>query len=262
MDLNSNAWRELVFEGKNKEYGAYYLRKTSSKRHLRALIIVVTGTICVLTISLFYIKHTTKTDVIEVNPVNLSNLTTVEYVYLENQIEPPTTKEPSEEKASQTPPEIVTDEEIPESPDETGDPDMPIDSVDRISTDTFSAISKELKHKLENIKNGEEVAIYNLDQTNPDQEFKSLQTAIFRYVYLNIKYPDVAYKQRIQGRVVYSFILNKDGSISDIKLVKGVYIFLDEEVLRVIKSMPAWEPVKKDGKPIKAKLYLPVVFSM
>ncbi len=257
MDLNSDAWRNLVFENKNKEYGAYYLRKTSSKRHIYAIAITF-GIVIVLILSFFFIQNAPKTSGIELKPINLSELNMLEYVQFEN-IEIPQIKEVnSETEVRNTPPKIVSDEEVHEFINQTEIVNIPGDSAELTAADSIFLS----EHKLKPDEDTDELVTYTLNPADSTQKSQSLQTTILRYVYHNLKYPDAAYKQRIKGKVVYSFIVNKDGSVSDIKLEKGVYIFLDDEVLRVIRSMPAFEPEKKDGKPIRVKFYLPVVFSL
>jgi TonB family protein len=100
------------------------------------------------------------------------------------------------------------------------------------------------------------------DENNKDAEFPGGNSAFIRYIFQNIQYPSVAIKQRIQGRVVCSFIIHQDGSISDITLIQGVYIFLDEEALRVLHSMPPWKPAIQNGKPVKSKCIVPIVFKL
>ncbi|MDR2087569.1 MAG: TonB family protein [Dysgonamonadaceae bacterium] len=93
-------------------------------------------------------------------------------------------------------------------------------------------------------------------------QFKGGYTALIRFIYNTVEYPANALKQRIAGRVWCSFIVDKDGSISDVRLEQGVYSLLNEEALRVLRIMPAWEPGVMGGKPVKVKVYLPVVFKL
>ena len=258
MDLNSSAWRNLVFEGKNKEYGAYYLRKTSSRRHLYALIIVV-GVVCVSILSSLFILRTSKADGIVSGHVNLSELIAMQVVY-DAQFLPPEREKPLEkEKIKQPPPKIVADEEIVEHLNQEDTQEIPETVADN-SQDSVLA-NDQVKEVLDHSFIEEEPVSYVLGQTH-DKELQSLQTALLRHVYYNVRYPDVAYKQKIKGKVTYSFVINVDGSIADITLAEGVYLFLDEEVLRVVQSMPRQEPVKKNGKPVRVKIYLPVEFTL
>lgn len=91
-------------------------------------------------------------------------------------------------------------------------------------------------------------------------QFPGGQAGLVRFLYENIQYPSVALKQRIEGRVWCSFIVETDGSISNVSLEKGVYVFLDEEAIRVLKKMPAWEPGQTKGENIRVKIYIPIVF--
>ena len=91
-------------------------------------------------------------------------------------------------------------------------------------------------------------------------QFPGGQTALIRFIYQNIQYPSAALKQRIEGRVWCSFIVETDGSISNVSLEEGVYIFLDEEAIRVLKTMPAWSPGRTNGENVRVKVYIPIVF--
>ncbi|MBF1529557.1 MAG: energy transducer TonB [Prevotella salivae] len=86
--------------------------------------------------------------------------------------------------------------------------------------------------------------------------------AMLKYIRENIKYPEQAMKERIQGRVTVSFIIEKDGSISDVKAVRSVHPLLDKEAVRVVKSMPKWSPGKHNGKPVRVRFNLPVMFKL
>jgi protein TonB len=83
-----------------------------------------------------------------------------------------------------------------------------------------------------------------------------------RYLFNNLKYPASASSQRIQGRVWCSFIINKDGSVADIQLERGVYVSLDQESLRVLGAMRSWIPGTVRGEPVRVKVYLPIVFKL
>ena len=258
MNLNSDTWRTIVFEGKNQEYGAYYLRKTSTKRHLYALVIVCVP-IIIATISLLLFLRLQEVNGTLLEPVNYYELKMMEDIYLQQQLKPKTEKTPPlEEIKKPTPPKIVNDdEEIIELEDKIIEEEILAELINVTDTTTNSDQTIELTQEIR-----DELTTYTLNETDSTQGFQSLQTTILRYVHQNIRYPNVAHKQKIKGCVVYSFIINEDGSISEITLVRGVYIFLDEEVLRVIKSMPKYEAVKKDGKAIKVKFYLPVTFAL
>ncbi|MDR1632075.1 MAG: TonB family protein [Dysgonamonadaceae bacterium] len=98
--------------------------------------------------------------------------------------------------------------------------------------------------------------------TDAAPQFPGGNVALIKFIYSHIQYPSAALQQRIQGRVWCSFMVNRDGTISDVALEQGVYIFLDEEAVRVLKVMPPWIPGKTQGKNEKVKVYLPVVFKI
>jgi protein TonB len=92
--------------------------------------------------------------------------------------------------------------------------------------------------------------------------FPGGETEMMKYISSKIKYPVIAAENGIQGRVICSFIVNKDGKIVDAVVLRGVDSTLDKEALRVINSMPAWSPGEQRGKPVRVKYTLPVLFRL
>lgn len=93
-------------------------------------------------------------------------------------------------------------------------------------------------------------------------QFPGGQIAMLKYIMENIKYPEQAMKEGIQGRVTVRFIVEKDGSISDVKPVLSVHPLLNKEAVRVVKSMPKWTPGKQNGKPVRVRFNVPVMFKL
>ena len=93
-------------------------------------------------------------------------------------------------------------------------------------------------------------------------QFPGGQIAMLQYLMKNIKYPEQAMKEGIQGRVTVRFIVEKDGSISDVKPVLSVHPLLNKEAVRVVKSMPKWSPGKQNGKPVRVQLIVPIMFKL
>ena len=93
-------------------------------------------------------------------------------------------------------------------------------------------------------------------------QFPGGQIAMLQYLMKNIKYPEQAVKEGIQGRVTVRFIVEKDGSISDVKPVLSVHPLLNKEAVRVVKSMPKWTPGKQNGKPVRVRFVVPVMFKL
>ena len=88
------------------------------------------------------------------------------------------------------------------------------------------------------------------------------QAGLMQYLAKNIKYPTIAQENGTQGRVTCQFVVNKDGSIVDAKVIRGVDPYLDKEAIRVINSMPKWKPGKQRGKPVRVKYTVPVMFRL
>lgn len=93
-------------------------------------------------------------------------------------------------------------------------------------------------------------------------QFPGGQIAMLQYIMKNIKYPEQAMKEGIQGRVAVRFIVEKDGSISDVKPILSVHPLLNKEAVRVVESMPKWTPGKHNGKPVRVRFNLPVMFKL
>ena len=94
-------------------------------------------------------------------------------------------------------------------------------------------------------------------------EFPGGQAELMKYLASNVKYPVIAQENGIQGRVICQFVVNKDGSIVDVEVVRsGGDPSLDKEAVRVIKSMPKWKPGKQRGKAVRVKYTVPVLFRL
>lgn len=93
-------------------------------------------------------------------------------------------------------------------------------------------------------------------------EFPGGNAAMMKFLSDNIKYPVIAQENGIQGRVITNFVVERDGSITDVQVVRGVDPSLDKEAVRVIQSMPKWKPGKQRGSPVRVRFTLPVVFRL
>ena len=111
------------------------------------------------------------------------------------------------------------------------------------------------------VEEEEEEVVFMVVETMP--EFPGGQQALFKYLSENVKYPVIAQENGIQGRVICQFVVNKDGSIVDVEVVRsGGDASLDKEAVRVIKSMPKWKPGKQRGKAVRVKYTVPVNFRL
>lgn len=106
----------------------------------------------------------------------------------------------------------------------------------------------------------EDNVVFQVVETMPS--FPGGDASLFKFLGENVKYPVIAQENGIQGRVICQFVVNKDGSIVDVEVVRPVDPSLDKEAIRVIKSMPKWSPGKQRGKSVRVKYTLPVNFKL
>ena len=102
--------------------------------------------------------------------------------------------------------------------------------------------------------------VYDVVEVMP--QYPGGQIAMLKYIMENIKYPKQIMEEGIQGRVTVSFIVEKDGRVSNVRLLRSVQPSLDKEAIRVVKSMPKWTPGKQNGKPVRVRFNLPVMFKL
>ena len=100
------------------------------------------------------------------------------------------------------------------------------------------------------------------DQVEQMPEFPGGMPAMIEYLQTNIKYPKDAIKQNVGGRVMVMFVVEADGSLSNVRVARKVFPSLDSEAVRVVKAMPKWKPGKEKGRPVRVNFTLPVVFTV
>ncbi|MBP6260342.1 MAG: energy transducer TonB [Paludibacter sp.] len=110
------------------------------------------------------------------------------------------------------------------------------------------------------IEEEEDNVIFQVVEKMPS--FPGGDAALFKFLGDNVKYPVIAQENGVQGRVICQFVVNRDGSIVDVEVVRSVDASLDKEAIRVIKSMPKWSPGQQRGKPVRVKYTLPVNFKL
>jgi protein TonB len=93
-------------------------------------------------------------------------------------------------------------------------------------------------------------------------EFPGGMPAMIEFLQTNLKYPKDAIKQQVGGRVMVMFVVETDGTLSNVRVAKKVFPSLDSEAVRVVKTMPKWKPGKEKGRPVRVNFTLPVVFSL
>ncbi len=100
------------------------------------------------------------------------------------------------------------------------------------------------------------------DEVEMMPEFPGGMQAMIEYLNTNIKYPKDAIKQEVGGRVMVMFVVETDGSLSNVRVARKVFPSLDAEAVRVVKTMPKWKPGKEKGRPVRVNFTMPIVFSI
>ena len=261
---------DIVFEGRNKEYGAYDLRKTYNKRLVRA-IIGMAALLVLIFVGFF-----------------LSNLNTgggkkkamiVEDVQLEDVKQqknepppppPPKIEPPKVEMAKFTPPKIVPDKEVkPEEkpPEQEKLEDTKIGTVNQegIKDEGITAppVSDAGKGVVEAPKKDDEDYDKTFTKVEIESQFPGGDAAWLRYLTKNLRFPDDAVNNEIQGTVMVKFIVDKEGNVSDVQAVSGPESGgLREEAIRVVKKSGKWTPAIQNGRQVKSYKQQPIVFRL
>ena len=272
IDLIDNGWVDLVFEGKNQAYGAYQLRKDTGKRNVMALLVMFAIGVAIAAIVAIkgVVENAMKSDVAIEADVELAKLAEKKEAKVEKKEEPKVEKIEVERVKSSVkfvPPVIKKDDEVkPEeelkSQEELNKTNTAIGAFDVKGNDEAAGEvlkAKEVIAQPEPPKE-EETKVFDVVEQMPS--FPGGQSALLQYLSSNIKYPVVAEENGVQGRVIVTFVVEKDGSITDVKVVKSVDPSLDKEAQRVVKSMPKWIPGKQNGSAVRVKYTVPVTFRL
>ena len=278
VDLTSKEWRDIVFEGKNKEYGAYTLRASSVQRHTKAVLWVVIAAAIIIVLLILSVSG------VFAKPEEAQIVTSTEQELATFDPEEEEIEEEEEEVfIPQEPEEIIAPEEVANQQQVT---DLLIVEDDKIEED------KQVKNQEEVLNNEAAVGAVDITEGTNDlnkivvteqviaapkveeeqpmsiamveqkPEFKGGEKAMYQWLSDNIVYPSAASEEGVQGRVVVEFVVGKDGSITNVRVVRTRHPALDKEALRVIKAMPKWIPGRNNGQPVKVTYTLPVTFKL
>ena len=273
IDLISSDWVDLVFEGRNKAYGAYRLRKSTTKRNILAMVAVVILLIVafiILTVKNFVDEQRAKVAMTQV--AELTNYKQpekkAEVKQKKVEVEPERVVERVKSSIKFTAPVIKKDEEVKpdeelKTQDELMSTKTAIGTFDVKGNDDANGEilkAKDVIAEPEPPKHEEENKVFDIVEQQP--LFPGGPTALMKYLSENTKYPVVAQENGVQGRVTVQFVVEKDGSISDVHVLRGVDPSLDREAVRVVKSMPRWTPGKQNGITVRVNYRVPVLFRL
>jgi protein TonB len=267
IDILNPEWLNIVFKGRNQAYGAYELRKDNPKTTNKALFFAAAGFVFVLALPTiinkiqgFIPKADEKvkvTDVVLTPPPPIN----------EKEPPPPPPQEPARPKTDQVrfpPPIVKPDNEVTEKDPPTteqlekadpgqkevkGDPNAAVRIDEPVGTADVSQVTEASSNE-----------VFTAVEIMPS--FLGGEAAFSKFLGKNIRYPAVARDNGVQGRVFVSFVVEKDGSLTDIKVLRSPDNSLGDEAVRVLKTSPKWTVGVQNGKPVRVSYTVPVNFTL
>ena len=244
---------ELVFENRNKKYGVFYLR-SKYPRYLLVSFLVAVFILLLLFLTPLLVYYFEPTYLL-----NGESITRIEYYALE----PPSDEMLAEisRLLAKPPPEapkvpVVVDSVTEKQDTVREEPLPPEEDTSKKASDSLSG--KGPGDKGEGIGPGDETGIVTVIDVFP--RFPGGDRSRIYYLRTQIHYPEIALKSGIQGEVIVLFVIETDGSVTNVQVTKGIGGGCDEEAIRVTKNMPKWQPGKRHGKPVRVMVKMPVLF--
>jgi len=265
LDILKPEWLDIVFKGRNQAYGAYELRKQNPKSTVKALVI---------TVLLFVVAVATPTIINKIEgfiPKAKPKVKIVEVVLPPPPPDaikkpPPPPPEPPKPKVDQMrfpPPVVKPDNEVKEKDPPTveelkvadpgpkeqkGDPTAAIRIDEPVGNSDTKAVTEDSNE------------IFNaVEQT---AEYPGGLDAFNKYLGNSIRYPGIARENNVQGKVFLTFVVEKDGSLTDIKVLRGIGSGCDDEAIRVIKASKKWRPGMQNGRAVRQQYTVPINFTL
>jgi len=280
VDLSSREWCDLVFEGKNKDFGAYVIRTESPKRHNMAVLWTLIGAFAVAVLAFALVKANQYLE--ERRLANAQDQTEV-LIDMSQEAEEP---EPEQQRVEPEKPEVLpeevlksvkvtelqiveddkvkkedeikTQDELKETETAFGQKDNKEGTEDRNVTRTLKeevVVEKPVEKKEE-----KKEEIFRSVEQMP--QFPGGEAALMKYLQSHINYPPMAAENNVQGRVVVQFVVDKTGRVGEVKVVRSVDKDLDREAVRVCKSLPKFTPGRQNGQAVSVWYTLPVTFKL
>jgi periplasmic protein TonB len=262
---------DIIFEGRNKDYGAYELRKTYNKRMVTSLVIVAA---IILLMFLGYFVSTLLEEKEDTQTVQVKDVQLEEIKQEEKKEEPPPPPPPKPpdppkvEMAKFTPPKIVKDEEVKEDekpPEVEKLEETKIGTMNQEGQKDEGIVAPPVedggKGVVEAPKKDDEDWDKTFTKVEIESEYPGGAAAWQRYLNRNLRYPQEAIDNEVQGAVVVQFIVDKEGNVSDVEAISGPNE-LRAEAVRVIKKSGKWTPAVQNGRQVKSYKKQPIVFRL
>ncbi|PLK43525.1 energy transducer TonB [Emticicia sp. TH156] len=257
---------EIVFEHRNKDYGAYELRKTYTLTVNRAMWIGITLFSGLFVTSYIFARQKDKVKDQKEVIINLQDLKEPEQPPVE-QIPEPEPPKPIEQVQTikYLVPEVVENpvvEEAPPTQDEMekaviSNVTTPGEETESIA-ETPPAVAPPVETKIAEVVEDNTPFLH----VEVQPSFVGGSGEMYKFLGKTLKYPSAAQRSGVEGKVFLSFIVERDGSITDVKVAKSVGFGCDEEAIRAVKLMPKWIPGKQNGRNVRVNYTIPVIFKL
>ena len=275
IDLYDPKWVDMVFDGKNKTYGAYQLRKGTSGRNIKSLIILVIAAALVGGFLAWKVieqkqaeQQAAYMEAMELSKLQKDAKKNEKKEVIKPKIEPKKEIPVARQTQKFTAPIIKKDELVKEE-NQVKQMDKLDDKVavgaenhDGTKDRNIEAVRNDIAVNTPPPAPKEEVTNKVFDVVEVMPSYPGGQGALLSYLSTHVKYPVVAQENSVQGRVTVSFVVERDGSITDVHVVRSVDPSLDREAARVVSSMPNWQPGKQNGSAVRVKFNVPVQFKL
>ena len=280
VDLSSREWCDLVFEGKNKDFGAYVIRTDSPKRHNRAVLWTIIGAILFGLLAFGFVKAN---QYLEERRLAEQGEQEEVLIDMSQDAEEP---EQEEQRLEQPKPEVLpeevlksvkvtelqiveddkvkkedeikTQDELKETETAFGQKDNEKGTEDRNITKTLKD-EVVVEKKEEKPKEVKEEIFRSVEQM---PQFPGGDAALMKFLQSHINYPPMAAENSVQGKVILQFVVEKDGKVGEVKVARSVDKDLDREAIRVVKTLPRFTPGRQNGQPVRVWYTLPVTFKL
>jgi periplasmic protein TonB len=251
LGVDVKLFNELVFKVRNKEYGAYHLRKVYNRTVTIASIVAFLAMTLAIGVPFLLAK-------IEEGKKVIENTVVAEMTDMKAPDEAPPPPPPP------PPPEAIVEQVkyvapvVVDSVKEEKSEMASIDDVKETTTNVAPVVEEVVEQKEEIVEESPEV--FTIVEEMP--MFPGGDDSLRRYIAKSVKYPEVARENGIQGRVFVQFVINGKGRVEQTKVVRGVDPSLDREAMRIIEALPPWQPGKQRGKPVKVSFTVPINFKL
>lgn len=279
-NLYNSEWLALVFANRNKSYGAYVLRKQSSLMLVKAFLIAASFFISLFIIPVIYNRYKDKEvkTVVEKDDKRIIDVTIVPKKIEDKEEELGSKSKKEMPKAAPVKAQktvnlssninVVKDEKVTDVPPLTSELDKAV----------IGSVTQDGEENKGNVAvsapkagNGGEAGAEGLGESNTIYdgigvdvypEFPGGMNAWAKYIQRNLRYPGIAQEEGVQGKVYLSFVIEKDGSITDVKIIKGIGYGCDEEAVRVIKKSPKWQAGKQNNTAVRVRYNMPISYTL